>query len=101
VFSVLTEPYSERKKGNVNDMEEFLKSTHLPLEQIRCPSLIIHGTHDADVKFFDGVYEHIPGAERYWIEEGDHTGFWLDIGKTQKHVKKEPSLCLPPRFAET
>lgn len=72
-------PYSERKKGNVNDMEEFLKSTHLPLEQIQCPSLIIHGTHDADVKFFDGVYayEHIPGAARYWIEEGDHTGFWL------------------------
>lgn len=72
-------PYSERKKGNVNDMEEFLKLTHLPLEQIQCPSLIIHGTHDADVKFFDGVYayEHIPGAVRYWIEEGDHTGFWL------------------------
>lgn len=72
-------PYSERKKGNLNDMEEFLKSMHLPLEQIQCPSLIIHGTLDADVKFFDGVYayEHIPGAERYWIEEADHTGFWL------------------------
>ncbi|QBD74691.1 alpha/beta hydrolase [Ktedonosporobacter rubrisoli] len=72
-------PYSKRKQGNINDMEEFLKSTHLQLEQIQCPSLIIHGTHDADVKFFDGVYayEHIPGAVRYWIEEGDHTGFWL------------------------
>lgn len=72
-------PYAERKKGNENDMEEFLKVTHLPLEQVQCPSLIIHGTLDADVKFFDGVYayEHIPGAERYWIEEADHTGFWL------------------------
>jgi pimeloyl-ACP methyl ester carboxylesterase len=60
-------------------MKEFLKLTHLPLEQIQCPSLIIHGTHDADVKFSDGVYayEHIPGAERHWIEEGDHLGFWL------------------------
>jgi pimeloyl-ACP methyl ester carboxylesterase len=72
-------PYAQRKKGNENDMQEFLKLTHLPLEQIQCPSLIIHGTHDADVKFADGVYayEHIPLAERYWIEEGDHLGFWL------------------------
>jgi pimeloyl-ACP methyl ester carboxylesterase len=72
-------PYPERKKGNENDMEESLKLTHLPLEQVHCPSLIIHGTYDADCKFYDGVYayEHIPGAERYWIEEGDHLGFWL------------------------
>ena len=72
-------PYSERKQGNLNDMEQFLKIEHLPLERVKCPSLIIHGTLDADVKFFDGVYayEHIPGAERYWIEEGDHTSFWL------------------------
>lgn len=74
-------PYAERKKGNLNDMNEFSKLTHLhlPLEQVKCPSLIIHGTHDADVKFADGVYayEHIPGAQRYWIEEGDHLGFWL------------------------
>ncbi|GCE07469.1 alpha/beta hydrolase [Dictyobacter aurantiacus] len=72
-------PYSERKKGNENDMQQFVKLTHLPLELVQCSSLIIHGTHDADVKFSDGVYayEHIPGAERYWIEEGDHLGFWL------------------------
>lgn len=72
-------PYAEKKKGNENDIRENLKLTHLPLEQVRCPSLIIHGTHDAAVKFFDGVYayEHIPGAVRYWIEEGDHFGFWL------------------------
>ena len=41
--------------------------------------MIIHGTHDADVKFYDGVYayEQIPNAERFWIEEGSHLGFWL------------------------
>ena len=74
-----TNPYDERKKGIENDMEEFHKFVHLPLEKVHCPSLIIHGTSDADVKFSDGVYayEHIPGAERYWIEEGDHLGFWL------------------------
>jgi len=72
-------PYHEREKGNENDMEESLKLTHLPLEKVQCPSLIIHGTYDVDAKFSDGVYayEHIPGVQRYWIEEGDHLGFWL------------------------
>ena len=39
----------------------------------------MHGTHDAEVKFYDGVYayEHIAGAERYWIEGGSHLSFWL------------------------
>lgn len=73
-------PYNPRKPGTDNDLEQCLKLTHLPLENIRCPSLIIHGTHDADVKFYDGVYahEHISGSERYWIEEGSHLGFWLN-----------------------
>jgi len=73
-------PYKPRKVGTENDMEQYRKFTHLPLEKVRCPSLIIHGTHDADVKFYDGVYayEHIKNAKRYWIEEGSHLGFWLN-----------------------
>ena len=53
--------------------------TPLEVERICCPSLILHGTYDADVKFYDGVYayEHIAGAERFWIEEGSHLGFWI------------------------
>ena len=72
-------PYKPRKVGTENDMEQYRKLTHLPLEKVRCPSLVIHGTHDADVKFYDGVYayEHIRCCERYWIEEGSHLGFWL------------------------
>lgn len=72
-------PYAPRQAGTENDMALFRQLQHLPVERIQCPSLIIHGTHDADVKFYDGVYayEHIPGAERFWIEEGGHLGFWL------------------------
>jgi pimeloyl-ACP methyl ester carboxylesterase len=84
-------PYHERKKGNENDMEESLKLTHLLLEKVHCPSLIIYGTYDGDVKFYDGVYayEHIPGAERYWIEEGDHLGFWLsEYGEQAQEVAR-------------
>ena len=72
-------PYKPRKAGTENDMAIYRKLYHLPLEKVSCPSLIVHGTHDADVKFYDGVYayENIPGAERFWIEEGSHLGFWI------------------------
>jgi pimeloyl-ACP methyl ester carboxylesterase len=72
-------PYGASKAGEDNDRTQFRRLHHLPVEQVRCPTLIVHGTHDADVMFADGVYayEHIPGARRFWIEEGSHLGFWL------------------------
>jgi pimeloyl-ACP methyl ester carboxylesterase len=78
-FMATMNPYNVRKPGTDNDMVQYRKLTHLPVEQVKCPSLIVHGTHDADVKFYDGVYayEHIPHCERFWIEEGSHLGFWL------------------------
>jgi pimeloyl-ACP methyl ester carboxylesterase len=78
-FTDTMSPYRLRKAGTENDIEQYRQYHHLPVERIRCPSLIIHGTHDADVKFYDGVYayENIPAAERFWIEEGSHLGFWI------------------------
>lgn len=72
-------PYGASKAGSDNDTALFRRLGPLPLEGVDCPALIIHGTHDADVKFHHGVYayEHIAGAERIWIEEGSHLGFWL------------------------
>lgn len=73
-------PYKPRKPGTDNDMKMYKLLTHLQVEKIEVPTLIIHGTHDADVKFYDGVYayENIRNAQRYWIEEGSHLGFWLN-----------------------
>jgi pimeloyl-ACP methyl ester carboxylesterase len=78
-FTDSMSPYRLRKPGTDNDIAQYRQYQHLPVERIRCPSLIVHGTHDADVKFYDGVYayEHIPHAERFWIEEGSHLSFWL------------------------
>jgi pimeloyl-ACP methyl ester carboxylesterase len=78
-FTASMSPDRLRRPGTDNDCQQFQQCSHLPLERIRCPSLIVHGTHDADVKFYDGVYayEHIPKAKRFWIEEGCHLGFWL------------------------
>jgi pimeloyl-ACP methyl ester carboxylesterase len=78
-FMATMNPYNVRKPGTDNDMVQYRKLTHLPVEGVKCPALIVHGTHDADVKFYDGVYayEHITGCQRFWIEEGSHLGFWL------------------------
>jgi pimeloyl-ACP methyl ester carboxylesterase len=73
-------PYKPRKAGTENDVAITRTLSHLPVEKITCPTLVVHGTHDADVKFYDGVYayEQIGNAERIWIEEGSHLCFWIN-----------------------
>ncbi|MDI6694233.1 MAG: alpha/beta hydrolase [Anaerolineales bacterium] len=82
-----TFPYNQRTEGNDNDTEQTPAAQSLAFEKIKTPTLIVHGTHDADVPFYHGVYayEHIPDAQRYWMEQEDHLGFWLspDAGKAQ------------------
>lgn len=82
-----TFPYDERTVGTDNDAAQARAIQSLPFEKIKVSSLIIHGTQDADVPFYDGVYayEHIPGAQHYWMEHDDHLGFWLspEAGKAQ------------------
>lgn len=78
-FMDTTTPYAPRRPGTDNDTEQQGRPVRLPLDRVRCPTLVVHGTHDADVDFSDGVHAHesIPGAERFWIEAGSHLGFWL------------------------
>jgi pimeloyl-ACP methyl ester carboxylesterase len=78
-FMEAMSPYAPRRPGTDNDSVQQGLLTRLRLEEVRCPTLVVHGTHDADVNFSDGVYAHelIPSAERYWIEAGSHLGFWL------------------------
>ncbi|MBN1431513.1 MAG: alpha/beta hydrolase [Methanomicrobiaceae archaeon] len=82
-------PYKPRKAGTMNDVDISRTIRHLPVEKIKCPTLVVHGTHDADVKFYDGVYayEHIENAERIWVEEGSHLCFW--INPKSKEVQKQ------------
>ncbi|HJP79145.1 MAG TPA: alpha/beta hydrolase [Pseudonocardiaceae bacterium] len=72
-------PYRARRAGTDNDTVQLAAITELPLASIRCPTLVVHGTHDADVPFEHGERAHaqIGGAEHRWIEEGSHLGFWL------------------------
>jgi pimeloyl-ACP methyl ester carboxylesterase len=72
-------PYRTRRPGTDNDTSQLARIANLPLADIRCPTLIVHGTRDADVPLEHGkhAHEHIPGAEQRWIESGSHLGFWL------------------------
>jgi pimeloyl-ACP methyl ester carboxylesterase len=95
-FMNIMYPYNSRKAGTDNDTDNYCRLTPLSVEQVRCPTLIVHGTHDADVKFHHGVYahEHIPGAERFWIEEGSHLGFWLSPHSAQAQAAAQEFFSL-------
>jgi pimeloyl-ACP methyl ester carboxylesterase len=84
-FTAALMPYRPRVPGNTNDIEQLRELGDLPMADVRCPTLVVHGTHDSDVPFCHGVraHEQIPGAQRHWIEEGAHLGFWLGTGAAQ------------------
>jgi len=71
-------PLSLRKAGLLNDLEQFERIDRLPLERIRCPALIIHGTHDSDVRFEHGEFaaSSIPSAEFVPVAGGTHV-LWI------------------------
>jgi pimeloyl-ACP methyl ester carboxylesterase len=67
-------PGEIRKKGMDNDMEQLAKVENLPLSKIKAPTLIIHGTNDADVPQADAelAAQEIPNAQLYLVPEGFH-----------------------------
>lgn len=78
-FSRSMSEYPKRRAGVDNDLDGLGRLDDLPVGKIRCPALIIHGTHDSDVLFYHGVYawENIPGAEKMWVGEGSHLCAWI------------------------
>jgi pimeloyl-ACP methyl ester carboxylesterase len=73
--------FKARKIGIMNDMAMGAKASWYDFSKISCPALVIHGTHDADVKFYNGVfaYERLASTEKecFWIEYGTHFAFFL------------------------
>ena len=55
-FMATMTPYRLRKEGTEINIKQYRRYGHMPVERILCPSLILHGSHDADIKFYDGVY---------------------------------------------
>jgi fermentation-respiration switch protein FrsA (DUF1100 family) len=57
-----------------NDVEQLGKLEDLPLGAVGAPTLIIHGTSDADVKVADAelAAREIPSAELFLVPGGFH-----------------------------
>ena len=67
-------PGELRKKGMENDMEQLAQVKDLPLNKIKTPTLIIHGTNDADVPLANAelAAQEISDAQLYLVPEGFH-----------------------------
>jgi pimeloyl-ACP methyl ester carboxylesterase len=76
-------PWEDRRQGFDNDMDAIrsIEKEPLPLQQIRCPTLIAHGTADDDVPYSVAVqaHERIERSELYTMENACHL-LWIDPG---------------------
>jgi len=73
------------RDGVINDLTEYGTYSDLACEDIRVPTLIIHGTHDSAVPFHTraGIARRIPDAQLMTIERGTHVAVathWREIG---------------------
>ncbi len=71
--------WPERRDGYANDMSQFARLEGLPLGDITCPTMIIHGSLDRDVMPHHAEHAHarIAGSRLEWINGGSHAGFYL------------------------
>jgi len=71
-------PLSLRKTGLLNDLAQFERIDRLPFDQIKCPAMVIHGTHDSDVRFEHGEFaaSSIAHAEFVPVEGATHV-LWV------------------------
>jgi pimeloyl-ACP methyl ester carboxylesterase len=77
-------PMSPRMVGLNNDLEQMERLAFSNLEEIVCPTMVIHGTADTDVPFSHAEHSvaSIPKARLYKLEDVGHV-VWLG-----QHVSK-------------
>ncbi|MCY4616972.1 MAG: alpha/beta hydrolase [Chloroflexi bacterium] len=71
---VQSPPMDLLRAGFDNDLKRFREIDQLPLDQVRCPTLLAYGTHDGDVPFShaENAAQGIPNAELFAVENGWH-----------------------------
>jgi len=67
------------RPGYDNDDAQFASLDPLPLAQITCPTLIVHGSADTTVPtgHAERAQAAIAGSQLRWIPGGRHAAFWL------------------------
>lgn len=88
--------YNSRSVGTMNDLANGAQLSWFPFEQIKHPALIIHGTHDNEVRFHHGVfaYEGLGSQhkERIWLEYGSHFAFYFPSQNSHAHKQFQQFL---------
>lgn len=77
-----------RLPGTVNDVET-TRTREFPLEQIRVPALVVHGTKDPFVPYAEHgnvLAARIPGAELLAVEGGEHVAIFTHRREVQARV---------------
>lgn len=99
LFATFT-PYELRRAGVENDLVQLAAIDRLPLEDIRCPTLIAHGTADGDVPFASAetAARQIPNAEFHRMEGAWHV---LDLSEGADDLAAAQVAFLKRRFSET
>ncbi len=71
-------PLSVRKAGLDNDLAQFARLGVYPVQEIRCPTLVVHGRHDGNVPFSHArfVADGVAGAELFVAESCGHM-IWM------------------------
>ncbi len=69
-----TLPVDARRAGLINDARNFDNLGALPLQEVRTPTLVIHGDQDQNVPYAHAQYaaETIPGAQLVSVPGGTH-----------------------------
>jgi len=78
-----------RKAGVLNDIKQFITMAPTELAEIRCPTLIVHGTHD-NLLLYQAVFasNQIAGSQCLFVMKGSHFCAWIhpDAARTQKTI---------------
>ncbi len=69
--------FSKRKPGLKNDMRQLTTMSHIPLEKITVPTLVLHGGEDGVVPFSHAAFiaAEVPHARLVKVEGGSHLFF--------------------------
>lgn len=82
-------PYEARKAGLENDLEQEARIGDWPLDRIHCPTLILQGTADRNVRPADAEYAHtaIAGSRLIELPGQDHLMVIFDHARLRALVQ--------------
>jgi pimeloyl-ACP methyl ester carboxylesterase len=77
-------PFSVRRTGLWNDLQQFADLPVYPLEQVACPTLVVHGRADGNVPLAHAefVARSVPNAEFFAVDDCGHF-IWVGPGAAQ------------------